>query len=145
MQTSNFLTFNSVFLPIPPPPSAQSMTSKPSATIFLVLLCLLTLYGPSLRSLRSLFIAARVSSAWQACTSPPCSSQHCRCRRCRSDRPGFIYVFQVIDGTGRMLFKIGCTNNLTQRRREWHQKCAPIQHSWCRRRFPTLLAYEHGM
>ena len=144
IQTSNFLAFNSVsclFPPLPPPLSPQSMTAKPSAAIFLTLLCLLTLYAPSLRSL---FIAERLSSAQQAPTSPPRPSQHRRRRR-RPNRPGFIYVFQVIDGTGRILFKVGCTNNLTRRRREWRQKCAPIQHSWCRCRFPTLLAYEHGM
>ena len=145
IQTSNFLAFNSVSCPHPPCLIPRLMSSKPSAAIFLALLCFLSLYAPTLHSLCSLFVAEGLSSFQSALTSHPRPSLlRRRCRR-RLDGPGFIYVFQVKDGTGHLLFKVGCTNNITRRRREWHQKCIPIKHSWCRRCFPTLLAFQHGM
>ena len=91
------------------------MSSKPSAAIFLALLCFLSLYAPTLHSLRSLFVAEGLSSFQSALTSPPRPSPLRRRRRHRLDGPGFIYVFQVKDGTGRLLFKVGCTNNITRR------------------------------
>ena len=107
------------------------MNSQSSTLLFLTVLCLFTLCDPSFRSPSTPRTAATRRSH--------------RRRRRHSDGPSFIYIFQVIDGTGRLLFKVGYTNNIARRRCQWRHKCFPIKHKWCRRRFPTRLARRHGM
>jgi hypothetical protein len=70
---------------------------------------------------------------------------HQKCtRRYRSDKFGYIYVFEIPAPEGFHRFKVGRTNNYKRRRREWTMQCFPVRQRWWAWKCATPFATSHG-
>jgi hypothetical protein len=61
------------------------------------------------------------------------------------DRPAFIYFFTLPGSApaGKIWGKLGISNDIRRRQREWHRQCKGVKHVWSPVTRFTRYAYKH--